>query len=113
MNGNEAINLTTEPNIICKGDWKKLPKAVCPKEIPRPLPQPCCSKVCAFVSVKPLSLNSPPYSSNSSLSQDKKPVTTTVSPDEDYVVNEGSGESDVSHYDTEIYQSRSISRPLL
>ncbi|GMR61022.1 hypothetical protein PMAYCL1PPCAC_31217 [Pristionchus mayeri] len=44
MNGNEPVWLTTEPNLLCKGNWRKLPAAQCPKDMPRPLPQPCCQK---------------------------------------------------------------------
>lgn len=45
MNGGEAINLTTEANLICKTDWQADVVDLCPKAAPRPVPPPCCEKV--------------------------------------------------------------------
>ncbi|KHN82694.1 Leucine-rich repeat-containing protein 15 [Toxocara canis] len=45
MNGREAINLTTEPNLICKTDYMKDTKDVCPKGVEPPQPPPCCSRM--------------------------------------------------------------------
>lgn len=49
MNGGEAINLTTEANIICRGDWQADTVDLCPKGVYRPIPPPCCAKVIQVV----------------------------------------------------------------
>ncbi|VDN04552.1 unnamed protein product [Thelazia callipaeda] len=65
MNGNEAINLTTEPNLVCQTNYTNNVEDVCPKSNDSPQAQPCCSK-----SVTKLDK---PYSTTSLL------VTTTFS----------------------------------
>ncbi|CAD5216460.1 unnamed protein product [Bursaphelenchus okinawaensis] len=61
MNGREALNLTNEPNLICKA----VPKAQCPQKGNRPTPPPCnCKK-----SVKKTTTTSAPTT-----------PTTTVAP---------------------------------
>ncbi|CAI4233185.1 unnamed protein product [Auanema sp. JU1783] len=42
MNGREAINLTTEPNLICKGNWRKPMDQTCAKKHTRPYHPVCC-----------------------------------------------------------------------
>ncbi|RCN52637.1 leucine Rich repeat-containing domain protein [Ancylostoma caninum] len=44
MNGPQAINLTTEPNNICKTNWQEDSSDVCPKALSRPVPPPCCNR---------------------------------------------------------------------
>ncbi|KIH69553.1 leucine Rich repeat-containing domain protein [Ancylostoma duodenale] len=44
MNGPQAINLTTEPNNICKTNWQEDSPEVCPKALSRPVPPPCCNR---------------------------------------------------------------------
>ncbi|VDK38362.1 unnamed protein product, partial [Gongylonema pulchrum] len=44
MNGKEAINLTTEPNLICKTNYTNDMQDVCPKKVNVPQPPLCCSK---------------------------------------------------------------------
>uniref|UniRef100_A0A1I7YZ89 Leucine-rich repeat-containing protein let-4 n=1 Tax=Steinernema glaseri TaxID=37863 RepID=A0A1I7YZ89_9BILA len=43
MNGREAINLTTEPNLVCKTDYTHDMQDVCPKK-GKPAPAPICVK---------------------------------------------------------------------
>uniref|UniRef100_A0A0N5B228 LRRCT domain-containing protein n=1 Tax=Strongyloides papillosus TaxID=174720 RepID=A0A0N5B228_STREA len=44
MNGHDAINLTTEPNNICKTEYNHDFIDICPKKISAPGPQPCCTQ---------------------------------------------------------------------
>ncbi|CEF60732.1 Leucine-rich repeat and Leucine-rich repeat, typical subtype-containing protein [Strongyloides ratti] len=44
MNGHDAINLTTEPNNICKAEHNNDFIDICPKKISPPGPQACCIK---------------------------------------------------------------------
>jgi len=44
MNGRTAINLTNEPNFICKTDYTRLSPDQCPTRKERPPIAPCCSK---------------------------------------------------------------------
>uniref|UniRef100_A0A915EDY7 Uncharacterized protein n=1 Tax=Ditylenchus dipsaci TaxID=166011 RepID=A0A915EDY7_9BILA len=43
MNGREAINLTTEANLICQTDYIHDVADKCPRRLERPARQPCCS----------------------------------------------------------------------
>ncbi|KAK0396387.1 hypothetical protein QR680_001701 [Steinernema hermaphroditum] len=43
MNGREAINLTTEPNLVCKTDYTHDIQDICPKK-EKPAPMPMCVK---------------------------------------------------------------------
>ncbi|KAI1725771.1 leucine rich repeat domain-containing protein [Ditylenchus destructor] len=43
MNGREAINLTTEANLICQTDYIHDVTDKCPRRLDRPIRQPCCS----------------------------------------------------------------------
>ena len=44
MNGKDAINLVNEPNLICKTDYTKDEKDICPKKgFERPVPASCCT----------------------------------------------------------------------
>uniref|UniRef100_A0A0R3RQW4 Leucine-rich repeat-containing protein let-4 n=1 Tax=Elaeophora elaphi TaxID=1147741 RepID=A0A0R3RQW4_9BILA len=44
MNGKEAINLTTEPNLICQTNYTNNLEDICPKNSDVPQPPLCCSK---------------------------------------------------------------------
>uniref|UniRef100_A0A0N5ATT6 Leucine-rich repeat-containing protein let-4 n=1 Tax=Syphacia muris TaxID=451379 RepID=A0A0N5ATT6_9BILA len=45
MNGRQAISLTSEPNLICKTDYTKDDKDVCPKKsFEKPKPSFCCER---------------------------------------------------------------------
>ncbi|KAL3981941.1 Leucine rich repeat family protein [Acanthocheilonema viteae] len=44
MNGKEAINLTTEPNLICQTNYTNNLKDICPKNNDVPQPPLCCLK---------------------------------------------------------------------
>ena len=42
MNGREAINLTTEANLICQTDYMHDQVDACPRRVERPVQKPCC-----------------------------------------------------------------------
>lgn len=42
MNGREAINLTTEANLICQTDYAHDVVDKCPRRLDRPARPPCC-----------------------------------------------------------------------
>ncbi|VDK66810.1 unnamed protein product [Onchocerca ochengi] len=44
MNGKDAINLTTEPNLICQTNYTHNLEDVCPKNSNKPQPPLCCLK---------------------------------------------------------------------
>ncbi|VDM13390.1 unnamed protein product [Wuchereria bancrofti] len=44
MNGKEAINLTTEPNLICQTNYTNNLEDICPKNSNVPQPPSCCLK---------------------------------------------------------------------
>lgn len=82
MNGNEAINLTTEVNAICKTDYMStLKQHECPNR-PAKMPEhaPCCSKRknqrIVHVTIRMFLDKS--SSSSSSTATTPKPITTTT-----------------------------------
>ncbi|PIO76111.1 leucine Rich repeat-containing domain protein [Teladorsagia circumcincta] len=50
MNGNQAINLTTEPNNICKTNWHDESDKVCSKATTSPVTLQCCKRNSVAVS---------------------------------------------------------------
>lgn len=45
MNGREAINLTTEANVICKTDYAHDKTDKCPQKLNKPTKPMCCNDV--------------------------------------------------------------------
>ena len=71
LNGQEAMNLTSEPNHICETDWANDNVDQCPRRKELPSPPPCCPRAHA----KPTTL--PPFTTTPF--PETEPETTTVS----------------------------------
>ncbi|VDK49177.1 unnamed protein product [Anisakis simplex] len=75
MNGREAINLTTEPNLICKSDYLTETKDLCPKKsVQRPQPPTCCNKPMPTTTTAATTM----ISSTTAVSTDEDELTITT-----------------------------------
>lgn len=73
MNGQQAINLTTEENRICKTNWREDPENVCPK-VSQPERSTLPNRDCISVAIQAIARPVLPPCCN------RKPVTTTPVP---------------------------------
>uniref|UniRef100_A0A914H1S9 Uncharacterized protein n=1 Tax=Globodera rostochiensis TaxID=31243 RepID=A0A914H1S9_GLORO len=85
MNGREAINLTTEANLICKTNYANDVKDQCPRKPEVPLRKPCCEATIQKMAITTTTTTTTPSTTSVMGLQQTQPSQSTVVQSEEHI----------------------------